>query len=93
MNVKQKLKKKRKKAWKQKINKTRALAVKLKFRLIEEKAFVPGKVAGYFHYNSFTGKMNAIYYLLENKLGIVMEAHLPEIEDYLDRLWKLKVFF
>jgi hypothetical protein len=91
MNVKQKLKRKRKKAWKQKLNRTDILARKLKFHLLDRGQVVPGSKSPY--YNSFTGKMSTIYCLLNDKSQIIMEDRLPEIEDYLDRLWKLKVFF
>jgi hypothetical protein len=92
MNVKQKQKKKRKKAWKQKVNKTYALALKLKFQLVDKSAWVPGSRLGYYHYNSFTGRMDTLHCLLNDKSEIIMEDRLPEVENYLKRLWELKVF-
>jgi hypothetical protein len=92
MNVKQKLKKKRRKAWKQKIKNACALATKLEFRLVDKSQWIPGSRVGYYC-NNLSARMNDFYCLLDDKLEVVMEDNLIEIENYLDRLWKLRVFW
>ena len=90
MNVKQKLKKKRRKARKQKIKNACALATKLEFRLVDKSQWIPGSRVGCY---CKLCRMNDFYCLLDDKLEVVMEDNLIEIENYLDRLWKLRVFW
>jgi hypothetical protein len=83
MNVKQKLKRKRKKAWKKRIHKARYFAAKIDLAMVDKKMWQPG-------YNFYNKEVK--YFLLDATRQIVMEGNLIEVEDYLDRLWKMRVF-
>ena len=98
MNVKQKRKKKRKKAWKRKIANTRLKAANLNYTLVNKNMWVPGSDPtrcgmglnfGENYYLINHHSATAVMYLYD----IITEGTILEINDYLDRLWKLKVFF